>query len=633
LKLRSNIVGVALLCLALGCQALTLGRVRGAALVGRQLDIVVPVQIDAGEDAASLCFEADVFHGDTRQEASRVRVMVEPTTQAQAVNVRILSSAVVDEPVVTVYLRTGCEQKTTRRYVLLADFPSEVAVPTVPQKVTPVTAALPVDTASVLPVAGSSRAVPTRPVAEPKPKVKKVRVPKEVVANVATSKPPESKNVAPSVQRTQSRLELDPLELLSDRVANIDSYMAFTPPEDAIHTMQKMQTLESDMKALQLSSSKSEAALADLKARLKKAESERFPRGLVFALIALVLICLAVITFLMSRQRRMYSEGSDWWAGAGIPSAVPPEPEPLVKFLSEPPDVNLPVQAEPDLKTLSSVIKPVRPVVAEQVADTGVKLMEMSESDFDQLMQHEAEKKAVRKPSSPVAPEVQAQKDSPHLINTEATLDIRQQAEFFISLGQTDRAVRILKKQIDEGDEPNPFVYLDLLSIFHSLGLKNEFQLLRKDFNLLFNGRVPEFARFKDEGLGLESYPEFLTHLTALWSTPKALELIESSIFQDPWDAKSQHFDLAAFRDLLLLHAIAQQAVAETLPEISEGLDFSDKAFLAHSELDLDLSDSTMEKTPSAPEPDAAVTAGGELQIDMGNLINFDLPEVPPRQA
>lgn len=630
MKLRSKIVGVALLCFALGCQSLTLGRVRGVALVGRQLDVVVPVQIDAGEDAASLCFDADVFHGDTRQEASRVRVMIEPTTQAQSVNVRILSSAVVDEPVVTVYLRTGCEQKTTRRYVLLADFPSEVAVPIVPQKVTPVTASLPAPTASTLTVAGSS-SVASRPVAEPKPKVKKVRVPKEVVA----SKRSESKNTAPPARQAQSRLQLDPLELLSDRVANIDSFMTFTPPEEALHTMQKMQTLESDMKALQSSSSKSEAALADLKARLQRAESERFPRGIVFALIALVLVCLAAITFLLTRQRRLDSEeGDDWWTGADIPAAVLPETEPLITSLSEPQAANLQAQGEPVPKTGPPAIKPVKSAVAEHAADSGVKLMEMSESDFDQLMQQETENKSARKPSSTVAPQVQAQKDSPHhLINTEATLDIRQQAEFFISLGQTDRAVRILKKQIDEGDEPNPFVYLDLLNIFHSLGLKNEFQLLRKDFNLLFNGRVPEFARFKDEGQGLESYPEFLSHVTALWATPKALELIEASIFQDPWDAKSQHFDLAAFRDLLLLHAIAQQEVSEPLPAISEGLDFSGQAFLAPAELDLDLTDSKMEEADPAPEPDAAVTAGGELPIDLGNLIDFDLPEVPPRQA
>jgi hypothetical protein len=158
------------------------------------------------------------------------------------------------------------------------------------------------------------------------------------------------------------------------------------------------------------------------------------------------------------------------------------------------------------------------------------------------------------------------------------------------------------------------------------LGQKNEFQLLRKDFNLLFNGRVPEFARFKDEGRALESYPEFLTHLTALWSTPKALEMIESSIFQDPWDAKSQHFDLAAFRDLLLLHAIAQQEVSDSLPGNSEELDFSSEEFHVPAKLDLDLSDSKIEKSLLASEPDAAETSGGELLSDSGDSIDFDLP-------
>ena len=78
---RAKIIGIALLCVALGSQALTLGRIRGAAVVGRPLDMVVPVQMDAGEDASSLCFDADVFHADTRQDASRVRVVVEPMAQ------------------------------------------------------------------------------------------------------------------------------------------------------------------------------------------------------------------------------------------------------------------------------------------------------------------------------------------------------------------------------------------------------------------------------------------------------------------------------------------------------------------------------------------------------------------------
>ena len=626
MKLRSNIVGVALLCFAFGSEALTLGRVRGAALVGQHLDVVVPVQMDAGEDAASLCFDAEVFHGDTRQEASRVRVLIEATAQAQTANVRVVSSALIDEPVVTVYLRTGCGQKTTRRYVLLADFPSEVATPTVPpQNAAHIAASAPAQGVATPASPGSASATSTPVMPVPAAKQRKVRAPRPTVHQEAASKRPDAKAAVVSSNRTQSRLKLDPLELLSDRVADIDSYMTFTPPEDALRTMQKMQTLESDVKALLASATKSEASLLDLKARLQKAESERFPRGIIFGLIALVLVCLAAIAFLWTRQRRSYSEGGDWWHGVNaVPASASPEHE--HKSLPESVDVSKPAEdGLPATKTEPSAAPTGVTIDAHLSSEPGVKLMEMSESDFDQLMQPEAAGRLPRKPPSPQTPAVVAQPGPAHLINSESTLDIRQQAEFFVSLGQTDRAMRILKKQIDEGEEPNPFVYLDLFSIFHSLGLKNEFQLLRKDFNLLFNGNVPAFALFKDEGRGLDAYPEFLSRITSLWPTPKALEVIEACIYQDPWDAKSQHFDLAAFRDLLLLHAIVQNVVLEPLPEISVTPDFSREPIQPLPALDLDLSDAEL----AEPAPHLLSTAAIDPS-HMGNLINFDLPQVPP---
>jgi hypothetical protein len=118
--------------------------------------------------------------------------------------------------------------------------------------------------------------------------------------------------------------------------------------------------------------------------------------------------------------------------------------------------------------------------------------------------------------------------------------------------------MRVLERQILDNEEPNPYIYLDLLGIFHSLSLKTDFRQFRDDFSQLFNVRVPEFVFFKDEGRGLEFYPEVLSHITALWPNPKALEVIETCIFRDPWDHTMDAFDLAAFRDLLLLHAVGQ---------------------------------------------------------------------------
>jgi len=671
LEHRANIVGVALLCVAFSSEALTLGRIRGAALLGKPLDMVVPVQMDAGEDAASLCFDAEVFHADTRQDTRRVRVVVEATGQPQTANVRIMSSAVVDEPVVTVYLRTGCGQKTTRRYVLLADFPSEVAAPAA--RLTPLAVLPPARTGSIPATSASADASSGAPQAEPTPKAKTVREPRPATRPETVNKRVEGKTAvvapkrAPTEVKTptgrptgQSRLKLDPLELLSDRVANLDSFMTFDAPEDALRNMQKIQSLEVAVKAGLALAAKNEASLVDLKARLQKAESERLPGGLLYGLIALVLACLAAVAFLWHRQRRVPADGDAWWNGAiATPASVPTEPSPETL----PPHTDEEsVSKKTSQPALSASLKDDGPE-----SESGVNLMEMSDSIFDNLMQSDAQasesrpRPSLSTPAPAPAPAPAAQAKPVCSLNSEALLDIRQQADFFVSLGQTERAVRILKKQIEESDESNPFVYLDLLSIFHSLSLKTEFQQVRADFNLLFNGQVPEFVFFKEEGKGLESYPDVLSRITALWATPKVLEVIEACIFHDPREARQSSFDLAAFRDLLLLHGMAQSgllvhplagdqpkadASASAATQASAPVNFADLSAVANPhthELDLDLSESAADSPAAAPlsvvdvdipllmfedHPAGVPGAGARRSVDRDTEIHFDLPEV-----
>lgn len=290
---RAKIIGATLLCLACASQALTLGRIRGAALLGKPLNVVVPIQMDAGEDAASLCFSADVFHANARQEASRVRVLIEATAQAQLANLRILSSALVDEPVVTVYLNTGCGQKTTHRYVLLADLPSEVDVPSAPP----------------VPAAKTKTALASTQSVESDAANKRVKV---KTARVSSNSTPINKKV--EQVKGQSKLKLDSLELLSDRIANLDSFMTFAPTEDTLRNLQKMQILEGDVKALRSAASKNEVSLLDLKTRLQKAESERLPRALIYSLAVLLLASLATLAYLWSRLRPVQASAVKTWA-------------------------------------------------------------------------------------------------------------------------------------------------------------------------------------------------------------------------------------------------------------------------------------------------------------------------------
>ncbi|MDO9198962.1 MAG: hypothetical protein Q7U79_20955 [Rhodoferax sp.] len=357
-------------------------------------------------------------------------------------------------------------------------------------------------------------------------------------------------------------MTLDPLELLSDRVANLDADMTFAPSEDALRNMQKTQALEEDVKVLRALAAKNEVNLVDLKSRLQKAESERFPSGLIYGLMALVLACLVAVALLWNRQRRAPTTGDEWWSGS---LAAPTLPETEPEIPTGPITAHKSLGAPPASGKSVTGGSPKAVNDARQSSEVDVNLMEMSQSKFDDLMQPGVARSASRKPPGPPLQAEVPQVRLASNLNAEATLDIRQQAEFFVSLGQTDQAVKILQKQIDASKEPNPFVYLDLLNIFHSLSLKTDFQRLREDFNRLFSGRVPEFALFKNQGKDLESYPDVLSRISALWPTPKVLEVLETCIVRRHRDATSQVFDLAAFGDLLLLHAVAQSLAVAPL--------------------------------------------------------------------
>jgi hypothetical protein len=654
LEHKANIFGVALICVAFSSEALTLGRIRGAALVGQPLDMAVQVQLDPGEDASALCFDADVFHADTRQDPGRVRVVVEEMTPAHTANVRIRSAAAIDEPVVTIYLRTGCGQKSTRRYVLLADLPSSVNAPTLALPVAPMPA--PGRFLPASPVFAGASLEPSNPA--PAVTAPAVRAPKRAVQPDGRNKRSSLKAAVASPRRTtadeknitarpvaRSRLKLDPLELLSDRVANLDTYMTFPPSEDALLNIQKMQALEADVKFLRALSVKTDASLVALNTRLQQAEAERFPGGWVYALIALVLACLTAVALLWQRQRRASGGGDDWWSAAGVaPVAVPPQPEPgpspgPVATQQAPEEV-------PATKKTSAAPMSGLQVDAGPSSELGISLMEMSESAFDDLMQSGTADAAKRKPALAPVPVRTHQTGLALSLNSEATLDIRQQAEFFVSLGQTDRAVRILSSQIGESDVPNPLVYLDLLGLYHSLSLKSDFQRLRKDFNLIFNGQVPEFALFEDAGKSLESYPDVLARITALWATPALLDGLEACIFQAPNLARTPVFDLAAFRELLLLHDLALAIVHEAAPGIDAQTDFSVHETLPPSMLDLDLDLGLFESDIDglAPRPIAATGvdfpllmpgdhalgaagAGASQSFDVDPMLSFDLPD------
>lgn len=616
---KVKILGLTLLVTTLSSEALTLGRMRGAAWIGQPLEVTIPVQLGPEEDVASLCFEAEVFHADVRQEARHVRVSVEAAAQSQSAHVRVRSTALVDEPVVTLYLRTGCGQKTSRRYVLLADVASETTPPSLPAAASPaMVRAVPVLAPAPVVVPVTTAQAPVE--AEPVVKVRKVRVAKPPVSKTAESTtrpdPAAAKKKAPRL--SESRLKLDPLEFLSDRIANLDDFMTFEPSADSLRSQQRMQTLEQAVKDGQLLAARNEASLTDLKVRLQQAESERFPVGVLYGLMALVLASLAAVAFLWNRLRRQAASREAWWNGrveTQMHADVAPEPAPVVPVVSAPAVVSS--------QTLYTGLAPGKaPVPPSEPALSGglsarevdVNLLDMSDSAFGHFM---LDKSDAPDPTAPPSAALASPAHATGCFNSEAAQDLRQQAEFFVSLGESERAIRLLQRQMDEGQAPNPFYYLDLLDILHTHHLKNDFQLWRDKFQHIFRGRVPEFALFKREGRDLASYPELLSRLTALWRTPAVLAEIETSLFQASGVNPEPLYDLAAFRELLLLHAVALSSCADPATDDDAPVALEPLARAALAAPGFEFLPSTAE-----PSPPPGVPVPQVLDLDLG--LDFD---------
>lgn len=620
MKLRTLFAAITLICAAFDNGALTLGRVRGAAVFGQPLDVVVEMEADAGEEAAAKCFEVEVFYADMRQNAGQVQLAVESAAPSRSAHLRIRSLTSVDEPVVSLNVRSGCGQKLSRRYVLLADLPHQAAVqPSLPV-VAPVARAsaavgaaparMVVEGAFVTPVGAGAATAVVKPAA---PRVQARRTEgKTSAAPVAAPAPAKDqgkgKDQSKSKDRAEGkakvaarkeaspgtpRLKLDPMELLSDRIANIGSFMTFEPSEDALLNIQKMKTLEAELKALREAAARNERNLADVKTRLQQAEAERFPAVALYGLMALVCLSLMAAAWFWSRQRRSAWGGSNAWS-AGLD-------EPVAGGHAE---------AVTAAAPRSAAVHPTgEPAGTAAHADTGIapSFDEPSiqlGSIFSSLMQTDAPTVEASQP-----PMVARTAESAKLVrclSSESIIDVRRKAQQYTDARQFDQAIETLASQIGESDEPNPFVYLDLLKLFHALDVKREFQKLSQDFNLLFNGRVPEFALFADEGKPLEAYPETMARICALWPSAKVLEFIETCIFRDPWVAASEPYDLAAFRELLFLHALARYLVMAAQPS---------PAGTPVDEL-------------SASEFDSSSSAGMPSQIDFQDSVASTFPEM-----
>lgn len=581
-------VGGGLLAVSMGCSALSLGAAQGQALIGRPLDVSIPLTLGDGESVTDACASAQVFFADDAVSAAGVKTSVLGGAQPSVVTVRVQTAAPVTETFARIELQVGCGQRVTRSYVLLADL-APTATPAAPLMggaIKPVLSSVPVPaavaTVRASGVSGSSAtaAPPDRPAKSPAAPPSPRKVPN---ASAGPSGAPTK--TAASVPAAQgSRLTLDPLELVAAANQMQPSLrLSVDAPVESVENAdlaQRRQAARLLWKALNDSpdqlaanalkaevtgaeSSRIKAELAEAQqlaqaaqAQLLEEQDSRYTNPVFLGVLAALVAALGGLVSVLRRQR--HGGGADapaWWKNQPArpvadstlndsPSAT--KPSFLARFKSLATQPRKALRGEPTLDIDVDTLMPedawpVAPAAVPAAATPAPREAGPSQSNSD--FTHSALFEGARS------------------VTTEELFDLQQQVEFFISLDQADQAIEVLKAHLSDSGDTSPLAYLDLLKLYHETGRREDYAALQAHFNNTFNGNAPDFDRYSISRRGLERYESALSRIQSLWPQPEVLQLIERSIFRSVPGDTSEVFDLEAYRELLLLYGIARDVI------------------------------------------------------------------------
>jgi pilus assembly protein FimV len=574
-------IGTLLWIAVSSAHAIGFGRVSNTTLLGQSLNFEALVRLGPDETLTPECVLAEVSAGENRIVQPLINVQVETLADPGLRRIRVRTSNSIDEPVVTVQLTLGCDGKVTRKFVAFVDPPefrlaqsSEVGQP--PAASAPAPAAEPAVAVAAAPTPAAVKA-PTQPRSTARPARRaggSVQPTKRRSTAVAAA--PQTRRSAPTgasmarpAPEPVSRLKLEPAPpILSAKAASAPSAppiatasaasaaptgvaassaetvaLAASAPASAASAAaeqvaaellagerSRLQALEESFKRVRDETQAAQKALLALQARVKEAEAQRYANPLVYALAAISALLALAVAGLWWRQARAQREAK-WWgtvapsmaAASELPSSVQDSVREEARTsgfaaLSEPPDLPRP----------SSKV-----VVAPEPA-------KVVWADSRQT-----------EPAPDLVPEPRRD------LSVEELIDLEQQAEFFVVLGQDDAAIDLLMGHVRSTGGISPLPYLKLLEIYRRRGDRSAYERIRERFNRRFNAYAPDWDADLQQGRSLEDYPATIARLEALWVMPqRVMETLEASLFRR--DETEEAFDLPAYRELLFLYAVAR---------------------------------------------------------------------------
>jgi hypothetical protein len=301
--------------------------------------------------------------------------------------------------------------------------------------------------------------------------------------------------------------------------------------------------LEASLKKLRDDSASTQSVVAGLQARLARAESEQSGNPLIYALAAALAVLLGAVLWLW-RQRQADREAQSWLVQAAASS------DSASGTLAT--EVAAESAAFAPVPTLKAWVS--KPSEVDGFDDTlALTRVGLSNSTMPAPFRS---RPTPLDSIQPLAAEAQKRE-----VSVEELIDLEQQAEFFIVLGQDSAAIDLLMGHLRSTSGNSPLPYLKLLEIYKRLGERDDYERLRERFNRRFNAYAPSWETDLLGGRSLEEYPAVIERLQSLWVTPpRAREVLQATLVR-PDDAGADpvgedSFDLPAYRELMLLYSV-----------------------------------------------------------------------------
>jgi len=594
-------IGVLATVLLAPAGAASLGSGAAAAVLGQTLDFPVQVRLGPDELLSSDCLRAEVALGDRRLPAAMVRTALEMTGPNSA-RVRVLTTLAVDEPVVDVLLNADCGAvRVSRRFVVFADPPPTAAAAPAAAVFTPAFAATPVDAgaapgagpaapAAPVPVEGLAATPAATPAVTPaadaagrravaRPGAATPRTAPERAARRAERRA-EARSARRTVARSGDaarpvpaaavgapgaatpRLRLEAAELLPvASSAAVDEALAAvaqaasaarTAASAASVSAARIASLEKDVDTLRKDASASRELAAQLRERLQRAEqSSRW----TWPLLALVLLLTALAAWLAWRLNAADRARQRGWQAAAAPAPGPASEQTPSKLPTAPipfvtSELTLPAAAA------RSRARPAWPAPAP--VDTLPPSMPEARTVAvpRPRVPQEAVDETPMQRTEPLPPQGVIDATAARDVSIEELIDLEQQAEFFVVLGQDDAAIDLLVEHLRNTGGGSPLPYLKLLEIYHRRGEREHYERTRTRFNHRFNAYAPAWGVDLQAGRSLDSYPGVIPRLQQVWSRPlDAMAELEALLFRK---SRGELFDLPAYREVLFLYSLAR---------------------------------------------------------------------------